>query len=299
MYSLARLWSDFYYSDFYKRLSYNTQDKYSAAHDNLCKVLGVNKDISLIDRKSVNIYYKFVKSTRGQSAAALDMAILRRMFNIAMREWGWIDKNPFERLDIKRPPSRNIVWTQDELKKFVDKADKLGYKSVGLIAYFCYETMQRPIDIINLQWTDYISEQQVLEIVQKKTGTCLVIPISDKAAKILDNWYNDQDFAGLLMYLSPYIFGINAVTPWDQSNLNKVFNKIKEAAGLRKEIQLRDLRRTAATDAINAGVTEDELRAIGGWKSRQVISTYARANIQTARNAQQKRWSVNNDHNLC
>jgi len=49
---------------------------------------------------------------------------------------------------------------------------------------------------------------------------------------------------------------------------------IRDHAGLPKDYWLADMRRTGATELAEAGASEDELRAVTGHKTRQILSTY-------------------------
>ena len=56
-------------------------------------------------------------------------------------------------------------------------------------------------------------------------------------------------------------------------------------------IWIGDLRRTGATELGEANCTEDEIRAITGHKSRQVVSTYVKTSLRMATTAQRKRFN--------
>jgi hypothetical protein len=52
--------------------------------------------------------------------------------------------------------------------------------------------------------------------------------------------------------------------PWAESTFEKIFAAIRAAAGLSKELQFRDFRRTGATETVEAGATDDEFRSVTG-----------------------------------
>ena len=92
-----------------------------------------------------------------------------------------------------------------------------------------------------------------------------------------------------------YIF-VNERTnkPWVESTLNKVHAEIRTAAGLRKELQLQDFRRTAQTEAGAAGGTVDEIRALAQHSTRRAGEYYVHPDKRYAAAVQKKRLAHRN-----
>ena len=67
------------------------------------------------------------------------------------------------------------------------------------------------------------------------------------------------------------------------------FARIRALAELPAELQFRDLRRTAATELGTAGATDDEIRAVTGHRSRNVVAVYVRPDDRMAKAVQRKR----------
>jgi hypothetical protein len=61
---------------------------------------------------------------------------------------------------------------------------------------------------------------------------------------------------------------------WHRRNLAREVRLIARSVGLPDELQIRDLRRTAATEAASAGVTPWEMMAAGGWQNQASIRPY-------------------------
>ena len=79
--------------------------------------------------------------------------------------------------------------------------------------------------------------------------------------------------------------------PYSKDLLVKYFARVRNRAELPKHLQLRDLRRTGATEMAEAGCTEDELRAVTGHQSREILATYVRPTVKLAQSAQNKRFA--------
>lgn len=81
--------------------------------------------------------------------------------------------------------------------------------------------------------------------------------------------------------------------PYSDRLRNKVYHRVRDKAGLPDDLNFYDLRRTAATEMGNANCTEDEIRAVTGHVSRQIVSTYVNTTAKMAANAQAKRNNNN------
>jgi hypothetical protein len=64
---------------------------------------------------------------------------------------------------------------------------------------------------------------------------------------------------------------------------------VHTAAGLPDDLQIRDLRRTGATEGTTAGATPAELMAVGGWADQASIRPYLVQTVEQAATFQAKR----------
>lgn len=64
--------------------------------------------------------------------------------------------------------------------------------------------------------------------------------------------------------------------PYQESDFQHTLAAIREGAGLPKDLQFRDQRRTLATALAAAGCTDDQIRAVTGHNARSVASVYVR-----------------------
>jgi hypothetical protein len=64
---------------------------------------------------------------------------------------------------------------------------------------------------------------------------------------------------------------------------------IARAAGIPDDLQIRDLRRTAATEGASAGATPWEMMAVGGWQDQASIRPYFVGTPEQAASFQAKR----------
>ena len=60
--------------------------------------------------------YKSLRRTEGAKPATLarELEVLRHALNLAVREWEWLDKNPFEKVKIEKVNNKVERWLNEE-----------------------------------------------------------------------------------------------------------------------------------------------------------------------------------------
>lgn len=125
------------------------------------------------------------------ASVAREMNLLKSMFEVARKEWGWIRTNPL--IDVKRPaspPSRKRRITQDEIDRLCaafglsdgDVAETTTQRT-GLAFLFAIETAMRAGEILGLQWRDVRPKSVILP--KTKNGDSREVPLSMRAREIL------------------------------------------------------------------------------------------------------------------
>lgn len=207
------------------------------------------------------------------------LKVLRKIWYVGKRH-GLVQSNPFERMGIRSLDDRVVLWQPEQVEQFIDKADSMGFESIGTLALLCYDLCQRPSDMRVLMWSDL--KEGVFSFTQQKTDTKVEIPASER---LLDRLRASPQHSDYIVVCE------TTGRPYDRRLYNKRVSRIRQAAGLPTDLQLRDLRRTGATEMAEAGCTEDELRSVTGHQSRDVLSIYVRPTAKMAASGINKRFS--------
>ena len=162
------------------------------------------------------------------------------------------------------------------LRKIWNVGDRLGYvktfpfKGMGLKA-----TADR-----TFVWT----EEQVFSFEQEKTKTWVEIPPSPRLKERLESAQASSNWHDCILYNE------NTGQPYIKQHMEKT-RLIRSAAKLPKHLQLRDLRRSGATEMAEAGCTNSELRSVTGHKTMDVLAIYVRKTPKLAGAAVNKRFA--------
>jgi integrase len=122
-----------------------------------------------------------------------EWTLLRSMFEIARKEWGWVADNPMS--EVKRPPKpgdRKQKWSPDEIERVVmalgyerwNRPTTIGHH-VALAFLFALETAMRQGEICGLTWEHVHLDDRFVHLPKTKNGDERDVPLSTPAAEIL------------------------------------------------------------------------------------------------------------------
>ena len=131
----------------------------------------------LSSRQAKHAYEEWVK--RGISFANHVCTVSSLVYRYAIdMEYAMV--NPFANIKRKTPPQRKVVWTEEHVRQFLDRAYGLwGSRSIGLIVHMAYEWCQRLGDMRLLQWDNLDMDGRKLHLEQSKRRAEVCLPIED------------------------------------------------------------------------------------------------------------------------
>jgi hypothetical protein len=255
-----------------------TRKDYGAILDRIEEKAGKIMVADIQRDELVEMYAKLRKST-GEAMAAAMMRVWRILLGFAW-DSGWRKDNPAKGMKLKTLTPRGQKWLEHQVRTLRDQAEKEGLFSMSLAVDIAYDLAQRQGDVIALRWPQWTGAGFVLR--QGKTNTPVAVPVSARVALLLN---------AMIPTGGPILICETTNAPWKLDHFRHEFARIRKAAGLPADLQYRDLRRTALTEAGAAGATDAELQAVGGHKSRDMLSTYVVPTPEMATAAQTKRWA--------
>ena len=248
------------------------------------------KDISM--KHMTEAYEKWL--VVGKRTANLRATVLSIVFKHAMRR-EIIDKNPVSNLTRKADNIRSIRWSRNDVKTFLDVAySNFKWRSIGLITHMSYDWAQRVGDMRNLKWSAIDLDNSRLDIIQSKRGAEVHLPISEGLLKMLVQQKEDFDFQD---YVAPRTSPKNnSYSHYTLNEISKLINEVKDEANLPKELQVRDLRRTAITEMVEAGVDLVSIMQVSGHQSVASVQPYLVNTYSGASSALERRFKNGNKH---
>ena len=224
------------------------------------------------------MYEEWVK--RGVSLANKVVAVSSVLFGYAV-QMGYIENNPFKSVKRKSAHKKRIIWTDTEVKTFLNVAySKFQYRSIGLIVHMAYEWCQRIGDMRLLKWTNINFDNAQLYLEQSKKRREVFLPIEKNLLDMLQKQHNDFGFQE---YVAPRPNPINdEYRPYSLQNVSKIAKKVMNDANLRQELQLMHLRATGITEMNEAGVDINQIMSVSGHSNPQSVQPYIKHTFKSA-----------------
>ena len=298
---------DFYlHSDEFRRLAGNTQKDYEKHLDKVLKttvegrLLG-NYTVRSIKARHIRLAYSQWLIPTGDNkkdklvrTANYRKSALSKAWKHCM-ELDVMDNDPIRLVKSLPTKPRKVKWTRDQVLLFLDTAyGNFRWRSIGLIVHMAYEWAQRVGDMRTLTWDNINFSAKRVDLTQSKRGADVHLPIPDDLLSMLRQ--QSQDF-GFQNYVAPKTTPVaGAYVPYAIDHIDDAINEVKEAAGLPKKLTAMDLRRTAITEMVEAGVETLELMQVTGHRNPESVKPYLVNTFSGASNALSKRRSKDDQH---
>lgn len=157
-----------------------------------------------------------------------------------------------------RPDRAAIVWSDDEIDRVCDHASEQLTWTIRLEAL----TGMRTGDLIAVPWSAV--QSNCINWKTSKTKAPVFIPITDELRLLLND----------IPRVATTIVTNSRSLPWTEDGLKTMWGRAKKASNVQGK-HFHDLRGTAATKLILAGLTDPQVGAIIGWSPKRVAEIRA------------------------
>lgn len=192
------------------------------------------------------------------------LASLSHLFTVARKEWHWISHNPFDGVS-KLTENRGRVRHLSEEERTRLLAETSKEPELHCFVILALSTACRAGELLKLTWADVDFKEGQLLFRDTKNAEPRTAWLHGEAMRLL------KQHAKVRRLDTNRVFN-NPGTGKGAFEYNKLFKAACAEAKVH-EFRFHDLRHTAATELAKMGATEQQLRAIGGWKSG-VVSRY-------------------------
>lgn len=218
--------------------------------------------------------YKALRQQEGAAVATLarELEVFRHAFNLAMKEWEWTDKTPFDRVKIEKPDNQIERWlTMEEEAELM----KHAFPWVHNIVLFALHTGMRQGEILSLKWSEVDFKRRTATLLKTKNGHRRTAPLNRTVMELLAQ-------VGKVRSITGYVFTTEHGMKVDASNLRRAFTLAKKKAGV-EDFRFHDLRHTFATRLVQQGVELYVVKELMGHKSITMTMRYAHHNPESLR----------------
>lgn len=219
--------------------------------------------------------YRDERIEEGKSASSvrLELALLSHLYTTAIREWrlGLVG-NPVSMIRKPAPaPGRNRRLKPAEEKSLLKACDTQSNPMLGWIVRLAIYTGMRQGEIESLTRDQVDLKRRVVKLTETKNGSARTVPLTKDAANVLSDAMNNPmppSATSLVFFGEPGRDGQRRPHTFKPAWFKALrSSKIK---GLR----FHDLRHEAVSRLVEAGLNDQEVAAISGHKSMQMLKRY-------------------------
>jgi len=209
---------------------------------------------------------------KSSNTVRLELAVLSNLFTIAMREWRLgLSNNPLTLVRKPSAPHRERRLAKTEAVILLAECDKHSNPMLGWIVRVALHTGMRLGEIVSLHLDQIDLDRRVLRLTQTKNGTSRTVPLTRAAAEVftaaITNPLRPKE-TDLVFFGEPGKTGTRG--PY---RFEKVWNNLKKRIKL-ADLRFHDLRHEAVSRFVEMGLSDQEVSAISGHKSMQMLKRY-------------------------
>jgi integrase len=219
---------------------------------------------STLDQINGDMVWRIVQGQfkKGNKPATVNryLSVLRNLLRMARDEWQWIDTIPKIRM-LSGEIERDRWLTRAE----ADRLIACCAPHLAALVRYALATGCRASEITGLEWERVDLARNTAWLNQTKNGTPRGVPLNVDAVQVLREQLGKH---------SRFCFTYEG-QPLRADVTNTAWHTALKRSGI-KDFRFHDLRHTWASWHRQAGTSCDELKDLGGWKSRQMVDRYAK-----------------------
>jgi len=210
--------------------------------------------------------YKRLRRDAGvkTSTLARELELLRAALNVAVKEWEWLEVNPFWKVRIEQPRGHKERWiTVDEESRLLSCSPPW----LRDIIAFALNTGLRQNEILSLNWPEVDLFRRTITLLVTKNREKRTIPLNQSVIELLKA-------KSKVRHISGNVFASAAGTLMHARNLLRAFYAARKMAGL-EDVRFHDLRHTFATRLVQSGIDLYVVKELLGHKTLKMTMRYA------------------------
>ena len=283
--TMARLIEKLLVSSEFRDKSTARQEEIEYSIKHILPIFGPSQ-VDRISPKHCEEFYDILRDNGSVHKAARVMKDLRYLFNRAMRQQLTL-YNPALAVKVKQPPPRRVLWRAENVPATIEKAWDQGYRGLAVGVAILYDTSLSPVDVRKVSPADIREDHTFVE--RSKTGRGQYAIYSPETLELIRRYLREAPFD--ILPTTP-IVRTRRGRIYSKDQFARDFRRIANLVGLPKNVQMRDLRRTAHTERLEGGANDQEAKAaIGNSIDRNsaLYDTYSVLSLDMAKAAERKR----------
>lgn len=200
------------------------------------------------------------------------LAALSHAFTVAVREWGWLEDNPVQKVRRPTEPRGRVRFLSEEERTALLAACKRDRNPLLYpLVVLALATGARLGELLSLRWSDVDLTRGVAGLARTKNGEPRTLPLAGHALAVLKARAVERPSDTSFVFPSEH--GRSPAT------LRKPWERALAAAEI-ENFRFHDLRHTAASYLAMTGATPTDIAAVLGHKTLAMVKRYAHLSDQ-------------------
>lgn len=225
-----------------------------------------NYTLSEISPSLINDF-RLKRRTEGVKPATIhrQLDIMKRAFNLAIREWEWCDKNPVTRISLEKLNNKRDRWLTFQEEENLLQTCPIWLRELVL---FGLNTGMRLSEILSLSWKGVDLSRKTVTVFKSKNTERRTIPLNESALELLKTKGKVRSIK------TDLVFHTKTHNAIDKCNVGRASRIALRRAGI-QDFRFHDLRHTFATRMVQAGKDLYKVQVLLGHKTPIMTQRYA------------------------
>jgi len=211
-----------------------------------------------------------LKGKRAAATVNRYLASVSHAFNVAVKEWGWLEDSPMSKVSkFKEPRGRVRFLSDEERPKLLTACQESDNPYLYPVVVLALSTGARKMEICSLKWSDIDLKRDNPRITlhETKNGERRLLPLAGHALELV------RDLAKVRRIDTPLLFP-SKVSTSKPMDIRAPFVRALKAAEI-EDFRFHDLRHSAASYLAMNGASLAEIAEVLGHKTLQMVKRYS------------------------
>lgn len=225
--------------------------------------------------------YEQWRKVQGRKAGTVlkDLGLLRRMYNIARKQWKWRIPNPVSDIELPKVKNERVRYlTQQENRKLFEALQNAPEAWLKPVVITAMDTGLRLTNLCELSLTEVnlFSRMIIINGEKMKNDNYIGIPLTERAYQTLKEQLQAPCVAGRVFH--------EEGRPLYDRKVQRAFNKALKVAKI-ENFHFHDLRHTFASYLRQRGIDLHTIAVLMGHKDLRMTRRYAHLNADSLKSA--------------
>ena len=213
---------------------------------------------------------------RAPATVARFLAALSHVFTIAMKEWQWVEDNPFRKVTKPKEPRGIVRFLDDgERKRLLEECKKSESKDLYIAVVLALSTGVRKAELMGLRWRQVDLQRGVITLEDTKNDERRSVPLVGHALALMAERSKVRKIDTDLVFPGAPSFKRGELVRKDQPiDLTKPWHTALGKAKI-TDFRWHDLRHSCASYLAMNGATLAEIAEVLGHKTLSMVKRYA------------------------